>query len=125
MQQYAANRNPFVPELLQGRRIPRAKLPPSCMADPHFRKLLEDKDIDVVSLATPNHWHALQTIWALAFRSFSLRRLTASVSLLLGAVPYRTPLLFALVFMAASQWVNCIRPTARNYFASAQVQRRM
>ena len=29
-----------------------------------FRKLLEDKSIDAVSLATPNHWHALQTIWA-------------------------------------------------------------
>ena len=29
-----------------------------------FRKLLEDKDVDAVSLATCNHWHALQTIWA-------------------------------------------------------------
>jgi predicted dehydrogenase len=29
-----------------------------------FRKLIERKDIDAVSLATPNHWHALQTIWA-------------------------------------------------------------
>ena len=29
-----------------------------------FRKLLEDKDIDVVSIVTPDHWHALQTIWA-------------------------------------------------------------
>ena len=29
-----------------------------------FRNLLEDKNIDVVSLATPNHWHTLQTIWA-------------------------------------------------------------
>jgi predicted dehydrogenase len=29
-----------------------------------FRKLLEDKSIDAVSLATPNHWHTLQTIWA-------------------------------------------------------------
>jgi predicted dehydrogenase len=29
-----------------------------------FRRLLEDDDIDVVSLATPDHWHALQTIWA-------------------------------------------------------------
>jgi predicted dehydrogenase len=29
-----------------------------------FRQLLDNKDIDVVSLATPNHWHALQTIWA-------------------------------------------------------------
>ena len=29
-----------------------------------FRKVLEDKDIDIVSLATPDHWHALQTVWA-------------------------------------------------------------
>jgi predicted dehydrogenase len=29
-----------------------------------FRKTLEDKTIHAVSLATPNHWHALQTIWA-------------------------------------------------------------
>ena len=29
-----------------------------------YRKLLEDKSIDAVSLATPNHWHTLQTIWA-------------------------------------------------------------
>ncbi|HEX8985674.1 MAG TPA: Gfo/Idh/MocA family oxidoreductase [Bryobacteraceae bacterium] len=29
-----------------------------------FRKLLEDHSIDAVSLATPNHHHTLQTIWA-------------------------------------------------------------
>ncbi len=29
-----------------------------------IRKLLEDKDVDVVAMATPNHWHALGTIWA-------------------------------------------------------------
>jgi len=29
-----------------------------------FRKLYENKNIDAVTLATPNHWHALQTIWA-------------------------------------------------------------
>jgi len=29
-----------------------------------FRKLLEDKTIDAVSIATPNHHHTLQTIWA-------------------------------------------------------------
>jgi len=29
-----------------------------------LRKLLEDKDIDAVSIATCNHWHALATIWA-------------------------------------------------------------
>jgi predicted dehydrogenase len=29
-----------------------------------YRKVLDDQNIDVVSIATPNHWHALQTIWA-------------------------------------------------------------
>ena len=29
-----------------------------------YRKVLDNKDIDAVSIATPNHWHALQTIWA-------------------------------------------------------------
>ena len=29
-----------------------------------YRKLLDDDSIDAVSLATPNHWHALQMIWA-------------------------------------------------------------
>lgn len=29
-----------------------------------FRKIYDDKEIDAVALATPNHWHALQTIWA-------------------------------------------------------------
>src|SRR5262245_17081410 len=28
------------------------------------RKALEDKNLDVISIATPNHWHALMTIWA-------------------------------------------------------------
>jgi predicted dehydrogenase len=30
-----------------------------------IRKLLEDKSIDVISIATPNHWHALAAVWAL------------------------------------------------------------
>jgi predicted dehydrogenase len=29
-----------------------------------LRKVLEDKTVDVVSIATCNHWHALATIWA-------------------------------------------------------------
>ncbi len=29
------------------------------------RKVVEDKNIDIVSIATPNHWHALMAIWAM------------------------------------------------------------
>ena len=29
-----------------------------------IRKLLDDKSIDAVSIATPNHWHSLAAIWA-------------------------------------------------------------
>jgi predicted dehydrogenase len=29
-----------------------------------IRKMLEDKNIDAVTIATPNHWHALAAIWA-------------------------------------------------------------
>jgi predicted dehydrogenase len=39
-----------------GRKAPQA------YAD--FRKMLEDKSIDAVSIASPNHWHTLMTIWA-------------------------------------------------------------
>ncbi len=28
------------------------------------RKVMDDKSIDAVSIATPNHWHSLQAIWA-------------------------------------------------------------
>ncbi|MBI5770928.1 MAG: Gfo/Idh/MocA family oxidoreductase [Verrucomicrobia bacterium] len=30
-----------------------------------FRKLLEDKEVDAIVGAPPNHWHSLMTIWAL------------------------------------------------------------
>ena len=30
-----------------------------------FRRLLEDSSIDVVSIATPNHWHTLMAVWAM------------------------------------------------------------
>ena len=29
-----------------------------------FRRLLDAKDVDAVAVATPNHWHALMTVWA-------------------------------------------------------------
>lgn len=37
--------------------------PPKTFSD--YRKLLEDKDLDAVCIATPDHWHALQTIHAI------------------------------------------------------------
>ena len=30
-----------------------------------LRRVLDDKEIDAVSIALPNHWHALATIWAI------------------------------------------------------------
>jgi len=36
---------------------------PKFVAD--IRKALEDKSVDIVSIATPNHWHALASIWAI------------------------------------------------------------
>ncbi|HZZ72774.1 MAG TPA: Gfo/Idh/MocA family oxidoreductase [Pirellulales bacterium] len=35
---------------------------PTCVAD--IRHALEDKELDAVSIATPNHWHSLIAIWA-------------------------------------------------------------
>src|SRR5439155_1103053 len=35
---------------------------PKCFQD--IRAALDDKDLDVVSIAAPNHWHSLITIWA-------------------------------------------------------------
>ena len=29
-----------------------------------FRRVLDDKDVDAVTIAAPDHWHALMTIWA-------------------------------------------------------------
>jgi predicted dehydrogenase len=34
-------------------------------ANKDMRKILEDKNVDAVSIATPNHWHALAAIWAI------------------------------------------------------------
>ena len=35
---------------------------PKCVRD--VRKALEDKELNAISIATPNHWHALMSIWA-------------------------------------------------------------
>ena len=39
-------------------------LPSSTLLHQDFRRILDDKSIDAVVIATPNHWHALMTIMA-------------------------------------------------------------
>jgi len=41
----------------------KGKREPTATQD--LRRVLDDKSIDAVSIATPNHWHALAAIWAL------------------------------------------------------------
>src|SRR5262245_6513043 len=36
---------------------------PTCVQD--IRKALEDKNLDAVSIAAPNHWHSLLAIWSM------------------------------------------------------------
>src|SRR5258708_15822455 len=40
----------------------QGKMPTS---EKDIRKLVEDKNIDIITIATPNHWHALAAIWAI------------------------------------------------------------
>ena len=40
----------------------KGKNTPRTMAD--VRQVLDDKSIDALTIATPNHWHSLMTIWA-------------------------------------------------------------
>ncbi len=42
-----------------------AELPRSPEFEQDVRRLLDRKDIDVVSIAAPNHWHAVMTVWAM------------------------------------------------------------
>lgn len=40
----------------------RHKRQPKCVAD--LREVLADRNVDAVVVATPDHWHALATVWA-------------------------------------------------------------
>jgi predicted dehydrogenase len=34
-----------------------------CVGETDLRRVLEDKTVDAISIAAPNHWHSLMTIW--------------------------------------------------------------
>ncbi|MHC4705299.1 MAG: Gfo/Idh/MocA family protein, partial [Planctomycetota bacterium] len=36
----------------------------ACKGVADVREALDDKNLDAISIATPNHWHSLMTIWA-------------------------------------------------------------
>ena len=50
-----------IADKLKGLETKGAKKPATYV---DVRKMLEDKNIDAISIASPNHWHTLQTIWA-------------------------------------------------------------
>ncbi len=50
--------------LAKGSKFVEGKRGKAPTAYKDLRKLLEDKSIDAISIATPNHQHTLQTVWA-------------------------------------------------------------
>lgn len=46
------------------KRCEEAKQPTRPKTEFDIRRVLDDKDVHCISIATPNHWHALATIWA-------------------------------------------------------------
>jgi predicted dehydrogenase len=42
--------------------VPKVKREPKIVQD--LREVFDDKNVDAVAIATPDHWHALATVWA-------------------------------------------------------------
>lgn len=50
--------------LKEGQTTFKEKYDKKVKLEQDLRRVFDDKDIDVVSIASPNHWHALSVIWA-------------------------------------------------------------
>ncbi|HAT20233.1 MAG TPA: dehydrogenase, partial [Verrucomicrobiales bacterium] len=50
---------------VRGRRLKevQGKGHKNCKAVADIREALEDSEVDAISVAAPNHWHSLMTIW--------------------------------------------------------------
>ena len=59
-----SGKNVAVIPALDGDIVAKPHKPLSITKYRDVRKLLDNKNIDGVSIATPNHWHALMTVWA-------------------------------------------------------------
>lgn len=51
------------PAVIEKHFTKKERRPPKIYTD--IRKLLEDKEVDAISIVTPNHWHALAAIWGM------------------------------------------------------------
>ena len=62
---------------------------PDCVQD--VRKVLDNKDVDVISIATPNHWHSLMSIWACQAKKAFMWRNPSVIIFLRDANSLRPP----------------------------------
>ena len=78
------------------------------------RKVLDDKDIDAISCATPNHWHSLMVIWAAQAKKHCYVEKPASHDIYEGRVALAAAKKYGIVVQHGTQrrssddWANTI-----------------
>ena len=77
-----------------------------------MRRVFDDKDIDAVIIATPNHWHALATIWALQAGKHVYVEKPASHTVLEGRLMTNAARAYGKIVQVGT--MNRSRPAVRN-----------